>query len=1171
MSERRNLWYLLAVVALLLAPFAITIQPALAAGAYIVTSTADTGGTCISACTLRQAITSANTDLINSTISFNFAGSGNITIAPSAELPSLSEPGTTISGQINTTSFLPRIIIDGGGTRFYGLSISASASNTVVENLIFTGFQGTRLFPPVAAIYVDRANAVTIKGSYIGNVPGVAYAASQANKLGVFVLGGSATIGGPRLTDRNTISGNTGDGVIFSSATGGSVLNSYIGVVPSVSQVSPLANSGNGVQVESSTGVTVGGTPPNIISANTLNGILVTGSTAISNTISYNSIGTDENGSTHGGLSFGNGQDGVLVSGGAKSTVLTGAGLASPTLLISNNTGYGLRVTTGASGTQIGGAIIGLDATGLAGLANTLGGVALLDNSTGTAVGPGNYISGNAGPGITLKLSSVAYTSISASSITGNFIGLNTSLTGTVANSGPGIDVQDASSNTLIGSAASPNYLAGNGGAAISIMGTQTFSTTVSNNTIGLLNDGGGIYNVAATNVSDGVLISGGPQRTTVTANTIGSHPGSGVNVVGSSTVTVTLNKIGWAITSATDGTPLARANATGITVNAAQAVDVRSNIMRLNTGDGVLVAGASSNVQVLSNTITMNLGQGVHVQDTSQRVRIQYNRMTGNAGGVLLQGTSRYVGNNGADPDTSTLPNHGIDPPIYDLANANPLRLRLDQNGVVSGWVYTDTNRVSSCVPVASCHVQFFRSFEGSPDNQGFSPLSITPEGGAFAVDFATPNAAGFFSGQLSDILPLPGQLLFAATDGDGNTSEFGVLHVAPILHVGYLSPVDGQQNAMPGQTITYTLSLTNSGTIDFTNLKFTTGRTLPHWVVSPLNQSVNLLNLPVNSTKTVAVSLKLPSGADAYVQAGMKDTTLVTVTVADLRNDLLINSRVLTTTVLATPVITVSTVKGAGTAPPLGQVTHTYRYTNSGNVLVTLNMIWSTVDPASNNSSIWATTLSQNNSAISQGGSISIAPGSSADVDARVTVPLGAQVTDPKGVPIRVTTYLTATAQAPYASIVREVSDTTGVDLVPSVQMGGNGQSTSAESNAEITFYHSVINTSNGPARFCLNSRANSGSQVLSFLSQSSSIEISQTTQGSCFTLDTGSKSVLSFMAKIKVTGKLLPGETDSISMYLVSGDTGKELANGAVSDTVIITSSPLLPRIWLPMINV
>ncbi len=47
MSERRRFWYFVTALALLLAPFALAVQPTAAADfTYTVNSTADTGGAC---------------------------------------------------------------------------------------------------------------------------------------------------------------------------------------------------------------------------------------------------------------------------------------------------------------------------------------------------------------------------------------------------------------------------------------------------------------------------------------------------------------------------------------------------------------------------------------------------------------------------------------------------------------------------------------------------------------------------------------------------------------------------------------------------------------------------------------------------------------------------------------------------------------------------------------------------------------------------------------------------------------------------------------------------------------------------------------------------------------------------------------------------------------------
>ncbi|NTW03183.1 MAG: CSLREA domain-containing protein, partial [Oscillochloris sp.] len=271
MSERRNWWYILVAFALLLAPFALMVKPAQAAGTYVVTSTADTGGTCDSTpttCTLRQAILSSNSDGVSSKINFNFTGSGNITITPSSALPVLTSTDTTITGLMNA-AFQPRIIINGAGSLPYGISISSTADRTTIENLIFTGFRGQGSVPFGVAIYVNGADGVVVHGSYIGNIPGTTYDSSQANRIGILVSGGSGTtIGGIQDTYRNTISGNTSDGVVISTAANTTVVNNYIGVALDslTSSATPVANGGNGIQVESSTGVTVGGSPINIIS-----------------------------------------------------------------------------------------------------------------------------------------------------------------------------------------------------------------------------------------------------------------------------------------------------------------------------------------------------------------------------------------------------------------------------------------------------------------------------------------------------------------------------------------------------------------------------------------------------------------------------------------------------------------------------------------------------------------------------------------------------------------------------------------------------------------------------------------------------------------------------------------------------------------------------------------
>jgi hypothetical protein len=853
-----------------------------------------------------------------------------------------------------------------------------------------------------------------------------------------------------------------------------------------------------------------------------------------------------------------------------------------------------VRVTTTASGTQISGAIIGLSATGLTRLDNLFGGVALLDDSTGSTVGPGNYISGNTGPGITLKLSSGSYTSVSATTITGNFIGLDTALSGAIGNTGPGIDVQAGSSGTLIGgSVATANYLAGNGGAAIQIAGASTSATTVSNNTIGLAKDIGGAYNVAKGNTGDGVAVSAGARGTTIDSNIIASSGGAGVRISGSDTMTATLsaNKIGWVLAGSAT---LDRANAGGIIIDQASYITAQSNLLAYNSGNAITasgvhtvtlqsnqiflhtsgsaveVNGASSNVQLLSNSLQQNRDYGVFVRDTSQRVRIQSNKISENGlGGVKLEGTTRYLGS-GPD-DAASLPNHGIDPPIFDPTFANPLSLRVTQNGAFSGRFYTDTVALpaSACGPANACQIQFFQPNPDpakTPDGQGFLPYQVFLEGGSSPVDFATPqpDGSGRFSGQL-DLKGglLPRQLIFAITDADGNTSEFGALDLKPLISLIYLSPPGGAQFAAPGELITYTLRLTNTGSLDLENASFRTSGSLAGWAINPPNPTTTLFSLPAQQGRTFTVTMALPTSSDSNltyrnnVLAGTIDHTSVTVAASGNISPLSL-SRILTTTVRELPVVVASTPIDTGHAPPNGTVTHTHAFQNSGNVTVTLDLVGKTLDPAG--SSLWDPVLSVS--------VLEIPPGQTKTVDAVITVPAGAQAYDAQGLPFQVTTLVTATARAPYASIIKQVSGVTTVDLVPRAQVTVNSGATPAVAFADVSFFHNIFNQSNGRARFCLNSQVNSGSSVVSYSSQNG-VEIVD----NCFTLEApvnnDPASLLRLKVVVRVTGTLLPGRLDFIRTYLTDARNGQEIPNAAAVDSVEITASPMLPAVWIPLV--
>src|SRR5690606_28997863 len=88
----------------------------------------------------------------------------------------------------------------------------------------------------------------------------------------------------------------------------------------------------------------------------------------------------------------------------------------------------------------------------------------------------------------------------------GNVIGLNSARIATVANSGNGVHLLNAPSNTVGGAtAAAGNLIAGNNGAGVRIEGVAARDNVVLGNVVGL--DGSG--NVARANQSHGVHVAG--------------------------------------------------------------------------------------------------------------------------------------------------------------------------------------------------------------------------------------------------------------------------------------------------------------------------------------------------------------------------------------------------------------------------------------------------------------------------------------------------------------------------------------------------------------------------------------------------------------------------------------------------------------------------------------
>jgi len=1053
----------------------------------------------------------------------------------------------TLGGVANTIS----------GNSGVGVELRDASSNVIAGNYIGVSFSG-----PIATLSGNGSYGIQITSN-----TGFA----QRNRIGG--TGGFAA---------NIIGGNNLAGVRISGSEtlSTTIQGNFIGIYANNIDV---GNLGHGVLIENgarATSLAGGSSTPLLISGNNLSGVFIRNGAQATEISGRTLIGI--NFTEDGPLT--NGQDGVRVSSGSPGTRILGSGVR-----IGGNTGAGVRVEGfGSDGARVDGAYIGVvpsPATPNTTVAVANAGGVLVADGAADATITGSTISGNSLFGIRLS-------ETDAVTVTANFVGLNLARSGVTRNLGPGIDVY-SSTNTLIGGAlaAAGNYVAGNGGPGVLVRGSGAFSTTVDANTIGLLrNPSTTRYTNAGANGAEGILIQDGPRQTVIggaVGNVIGGAAADAAGPVGlrvlstppeaadAEPITVTLttisrNTIG-AIPNA-NLAPVRRALGAGISVEGAgvSGVQIFSNTVGLNAGDGVRVTaaqtvtigventisgnggrgvfvnGGATDVRVISNTIRSNVGAAVRLEDpATRRVSIRSNRMAANGAAVQLVGATRY---GGSGPDAVAGPNHDIDPPF---------NIRVNQGGLIVGQVYTSTllaedalSPVSACV---SCTIQVFRPDPAlaAPDGQGWDLLPL--EGGEVIV----PAADGTFTARL--VGPLPNQLLFAATDGYGNTSEFATFTASAGLRIVPVDPPSASQSAAPGQTITYTLRLENTGSVDLTNVELTAGGSKPGWTVNRLPQGT--VSVPGLGSLLVTYTLTLPTGSAPGVRVPITDTTTITATAfvpTSVRpGGVVTATQRLTTTVLALPLLRVAPVRDSGTARPGQLVTYSHRLFNDGNITVTVNLETSTLDPA-DSQQIW------NDRAQLSITQVTLGPGESRDVALNVRVPDTAQV----GV---VATHLITATAVGYPDQTRFFSDTTRVVLERRAELFSDDEQ-DGRPGGTVNFFHTVRNLSNGPATFQLAYQSNLGSTVR-FISETPGVTIGPNNTFTLSNVDDppGSTNRLSLRAEVTLDRRLFPGDQEVINIFLRDPATGESIGGAAVVDRVIIRGDAGLvePRLWLPML--
>ena len=268
----------------------------------------------------------------------------------------------------------------------------------------------------------------TTEGSYNGAHP---FVQLIGNYAGGSALGLDITASGTQVKAL-AIDGFNAGGVLIDNASNVVLDHDYVGIDPANNATGTDANGniiyeGNGVYgvtIQSENGGTATGNvlSSDIVSANSYNGIILSGTGTTKNVVSGTIIGSDNTGAAvvdDPGNALGNGQhggggSGVVINGGASYNTIGGTTAAARDVILGNKS-YGVYITDGNTvHNVIEGDVIGTDITGLHAVdsvgrsyGNGSGGVAIVVGASynvvsGTATAP-EVISGNAGDGVLIS------------------------------------------------------------------------------------------------------------------------------------------------------------------------------------------------------------------------------------------------------------------------------------------------------------------------------------------------------------------------------------------------------------------------------------------------------------------------------------------------------------------------------------------------------------------------------------------------------------------------------------------------------------------------------------------------------------------------------------------------------------------------------------------------
>ena len=428
-----------------------------------------------SLCTLREAITAADSQVsyhgctfsgsgTPTTIAFNIGGSGVHEIDVASRLPAvtvpvvldgLSQPGADCSSWPPTLAIQ---ISNPTNGQYNGLTLDTGSDGSIVRGLVINGFNNNQgyAYNFNAAINIHASNGNYVECNFLGT--DASGSTNMANLRGVDINGAS-----------NNVIGSDGRGKAYVAR--------------------------------------------NLISGNQYGQVDTRGNALSGNRISGNFIGTDVTGTqAMSGQGTADGVDIGANPGPASGNYVGWDGVGDPVLMRNVISGFagvtygGVTMVVGATGNHVSGNYIGTDVTGTIAIPNFFG-ISLGSNNsvfnniigndgTQDPASARNVISGNSFAGIDIN----AANGTRDNAVIGNYIGMNASGKAPLANGAYGLSMDYATANTLV----ARNWFAGQA-TAIRFFGSGSFG---GGSTASFINNAGGAdANLPALDSADNCVL----------------------------------------------------------------------------------------------------------------------------------------------------------------------------------------------------------------------------------------------------------------------------------------------------------------------------------------------------------------------------------------------------------------------------------------------------------------------------------------------------------------------------------------------------------------------------------------------------------------------------------------------------------------------------------------